>query len=63
MSCAVCGQNTCDGGCAPPPASPEGSQRQALIKKAGQRSPRDTLPDYDDPEEQADEADLDAGAI
>jgi hypothetical protein len=59
MSCTVCGQETCNGTCASA-VTPEERLRQA-IKKAGQRSPGDTLPDYDDEEEETAEADLDPG--
>jgi hypothetical protein len=58
MSCAVCGQEACDGACSSAIA-PEERLRQA-IKKAAQRSPGDTLPDYDDEDEETGAADLDA---
>jgi hypothetical protein len=56
MSCTVCGQETCNGSCASA-VSPEERLRQG-IKKAGQRAPGDTLPDYDDEDEDTVEADL-----
>jgi hypothetical protein len=59
MSCAICGQETCDGACTPA-VPPEERLRQA-IKRAGQRSPGDTLPDYEDEDEETAAADLDAG--
>jgi hypothetical protein len=61
MSCVVCGQKTCDGACASA-IPPEERLRQA-IKKAEQRSPRDTLPDYEDEDEETAAADLDLGEL
>ena len=61
MSCAVCGQETCDGACASDSA-PEERLRQA-IKAAEHRSPGDTLPDYEDEDEETAAADLDAGEL
>jgi hypothetical protein len=60
-SCAVCGQETCNGTCASAIA-PEDRLRQA-IKKAAQRAPGDTLPDYEDEDEETAAADLDAGEL
>ena len=62
-SCSACGHETCDGGCVPQPAWHEERLGAAASRKAAQRSPRDTLPDYDDPEEDAAEADLDASQV
>jgi hypothetical protein len=61
MSCAVCGQKTCDGTCASTISSEE-RLRQAL-ERAEQRSPGDTLPDYDDEDEETAAADLDPGEL
>ena len=65
MSCAVCGLETCGGTCSQPPVSPEQRVREAALKKAEQLSPGDTLPDYEDEDEDvtededASDADLD----